>query len=203
MQKVNIFFLRHGMTTGNIEKRYIGISDESLCDDGKEDIRARYDDGDYDEISKAAADTSCEIWRSPMLRCAQTAEIIFPKQRTNVENDLKECNFGKFENKSWPDLTGDEEYQAWIDSGGRLPFPGGESQDEFRTRCCKAFRKIIAIGEKSGTETVIFIVHGGTIMSIMAEYGKPYKDYFDWHVDNACGIKCLWNGEFLEFIDEF
>lgn len=200
---MNIFFIRHGMTSGNLKKRYIGVTDEPLCDEGIEKLYARYDDGSYNDVLKAAADTSCIIWRSPMLRCAQTAEIIFAGEKNNIETDLMECDFGKFENKNWIELTGDVDYQAWIDSGGRLPFPDGESQAGFRARCGKAFRRIISAGEKSGTETVIFVVHGGTIMSIMAEYGKPRKDYFEWHVENACGIKCLWNGEFLEFIDEF
>ena len=44
-------------------------------------------------------------------------------------------NFGSFEGKTYFDLNGNEDYQRWIDSGGTLPFPDGESRAEFITRC--------------------------------------------------------------------
>ena len=31
---ISLVFIRHGATKGNLEKRYIGISDEPLCDVG-------------------------------------------------------------------------------------------------------------------------------------------------------------------------
>ena len=31
---MEIVLIRHGATAGNIEKRYIGITDENLCDTG-------------------------------------------------------------------------------------------------------------------------------------------------------------------------
>ena len=39
-------------------------------------------------------------------------------------------NFGSFEGKTYFDLNGNEDYQRWIDSGGTLPFPGGESREQ-------------------------------------------------------------------------
>ena len=48
---------------------------------------------------------------------------------------LKECDFGDFENKNYKELSGNPDYQAWIDSGGALPFPGGEDPEGFRNRC--------------------------------------------------------------------
>lgn len=44
-------------------------------------------------------------------------------------------NFGEWELKSYKELSTDirfrDSYQAWIDSGGTLAFPNGESRKEF------------------------------------------------------------------------
>ena len=39
MKKVTL--IRHGKTAGNLEKRYIGITDEVLCKEGREEIAAK------------------------------------------------------------------------------------------------------------------------------------------------------------------
>lgn len=200
---MNVYFIRHGLTVGNVQKRYIGKTDEPLCDDGITELRAKIAAGDYDKLMDAAADENCMIWRSPMLRCAQTAEIILPEHEYKIENDLRECDFGRFENKNWIELSGDPDYQAWIDSGGTMSFPGGEAQAGFRKRCVSAFRRIVSDAEENNTQSLIFVVHGGTIMAIMAEYGVPKRDYFDWQIKNGCGIMCIWNGECLNMSGMF
>ena len=69
------------------------------------------------------------VFVSPMLRCRQTAEILFP-QIPQIEIDpWREMDFGEFEGKNYAQLNGDLRYQAWIDSGGTLAFPGGESRE--------------------------------------------------------------------------
>lgn len=200
---MNVFFVRHGITAGNLQKRYIGKTDEPLCDEGAVKLRDKLSAGDYDKVLNAAKDAACAIWRSQMLRCAQTAEIILPEYECRIESGLRECDFGRFENKNWMELSGDPDYQAWIDSGGTLPFPGGEAQAGFRKRCVSAFRKIMSDAEEQNVQSLIFVVHGGTIMAIMAEYGIPKRDYFEWQIKNGCGIMCIWDGKCLNMTGEF
>ena len=200
---MKIYFIRHGLTEGNIQKKYIGKTDEPLCTEGIAELREKLADGDYENVVNEASKAGCTIWRSPMLRCAQTAEIIFPGKKNNIESDLRECDFGRFESKNWEELSDDPEYQAWIDSGGTLHFPCGESQAGFRRRCAAAFRRIVSDAKENNFKSLIFIVHGGTIMSVMAEYGAPRRDYFDWQIKNSCGIMCNWDGKCLELTDEF
>ena len=68
------------------------------------------------------------VLTSPMRRCVQTAEILFPDTPREIVYGLQECDFGDFEGKNYAELSGDPAYQAWIDSGGTLAFPGGESK---------------------------------------------------------------------------
>lgn len=171
---MKLVFIRHGMTKGNLEKRYIGRTDEDLCEEGIHELEKRT----YPDVKRVIS--------SPMKRCIQTAEIIYPDISIEIEDELKECDFGKFEGKNYYDLNGDTDYQNWIDSGGTLDFPEGESLQEFKDRCIHGFEKII----ESVNEDTAFVVHGGTIMAIMEKYDAGQKGYFDYQLGNGEGYVC-------------
>ena len=61
-----------------------------------------------------------------MKRCLETAALIYPNLSMDTNVLLRECDFGKFENKNYHELSEVKEYQEWIDSNGTLPFPNGE-----------------------------------------------------------------------------
>ena len=197
-----LILIRHGKTAGNLLGRYIGSrTDEPLCDEGREGLAGKQ----LPEVER--------LYVSPMKRCVETAEILWPgfdRKKMQKVTDLRECDFGDFENKNYKELSGNGDYQAWIDSNGTLPFPNGESMDAFKSRCLEAFARIVE--EVSGAEqewiasgkTGIFragiVVHGGTIMAILEQYGYPKADYFDYQVKNGCGYRLtpvegtrLWN----------
>ena len=197
-----LILIRHGKTAGNLLGRYIGSrTDEPLCDEGREGLARKQ----LPEVER--------LYVSPMKRCVETAEILWPgfdRKKMQKVTDLRECDFGDFENKNYKELSGNGDYQAWIDSNGTLPFPNGESMDAFKNRCLEAFARIVE--EVSGAEqewiasgkTGIFragiVVHGGTIMAILEQYGYPKAAYFDYQVKNGCGYRLtpvegtrLWN----------
>ena len=186
-----LILIRHGKTAGNLLGRYIGSrTDEPLCDEGREGLAGKQ----LPEVER--------LYVSPMKRCVETAEILWPgfdRKKMQKVTDLRECDFGDFENKNYKELSGNGDYQAWIDSNGTLPFPNGESMDAFKSRCLEAFARIVE--EVSGAEqewiasgkTGIFragiVVHGGTIMAILEQYGYPKAAYFDYQVKNGCGYR--------------
>ena len=197
-----LILIRHGKTAGNLLGRYIGSrTDEPLCDEGREGLAGKQ----LPEVER--------LYVSPMKRCVETAEILWPefdRKEMQKVTDLRECDFGDFENKNYKELSGNGDYQAWIVSNGTLPFPNGESMDAFKSRCLEAFARIVE--EVSGAEqewiasgkTGIFragiVVHGGTIMAILEQYGYPKAAYFDYQVKNGCGYRLtpvegtrLWN----------
>ncbi|MBR5637759.1 MAG: histidine phosphatase family protein [Pseudobutyrivibrio sp.] len=180
-----ITLIRHGMTPGNLNKCYIGITDEELSDEGISQIKSR---------SYPKADI---VFSSPLLRCIQTAKLIYPTHEPFIIEELKETDFGCFEGKNYKELSGVLEYQKWIDSGGELAFPGGESKQEAIDRSLIGFNKLI---EKSKDYSNISVIaHGGTIMAILQSiFGG---DYYSYHVENGEGytIDLSHNGIFNEF----
>ena len=65
---MELVFIRHGKTKGNMQSRYIGTTDEGLCKEGINELR-----NNKDIYPKADI-----VFTSPMKRCIQTAEVIYP-----------------------------------------------------------------------------------------------------------------------------
>ena len=185
---MKLIFIRHGKTAGNCEKRYIGTTDEPLCEEG----RAGLLDKRY-----PAADI---VIASPMKRCLETAKLLYPGQKPVLYDGLRECDFGAFEGKNYLELSKDPDYQRWIDSAGTLPFPGGERIEDFKRRCVEAFEA--AVCAYSSADSLAFVVHGGTVMAVMERYALPKKDYYDFQVGNGCGYTAFFDGKAIFDIEE-
>lgn len=178
--KVNLIFIRHGETKGNLGKRYIGKTDESLCEEGRQRILKLADGGKYPLTDF--------VFLSPMKRCRETCQIIYPSCKMCVIEEFREIDFGLFENRSYKELEDDINYINWIKSNGELPFPDGEPRESFIDRCYTGFLKAcdeINRSFRKKIPVVAFVIHGGTIMAIMSKICG--KSYFDWQVKNGCG----------------
>lgn len=179
-RELHIYFIRHGFTKGNEEGRYVGRTDESLSETGREKLKI--------EARNAKYMVPDVILVSPMKRCVETAGILFPNRECTIVDDFRECDFGQFEYRNYSELNGTLEYQQFIDSNGMTGFPGGESPNLFRSRCQKAFLEAVdKLKDQSVVEHVALVVHGGTIMSILDGFSEPHRDYFDWQVSNGDG----------------
>ena len=84
---MRILLIRHGLTAGNKEKRYIGRTDEPLCPEG------------LAALGQCSYPCCAALVSSPMQRCRQTAQILFPAQKIHICEALRECDFGDFEGK--------------------------------------------------------------------------------------------------------
>lgn len=178
---MKLIFIRHGKTAGNLEKRYIGKTDEPLCEEGISEL-------------KSIVYPDCDIVvTSPMKRCIQTAKLIYPEKKIIVREDFRECDFGDFEGKNYRELSGNTDYQKWIDSGGTAAFPNGENPSEFKKRCIAEFVKTLS--EFDENTVLSFVVHGGTIMSVFEKFACPKGGYYDFQVPNAHGFIAEFDGE--------
>ena len=128
---------------------------------------------------------------SPMLRCIQTAELMFPGTERKTEPRLRECDFGQFEGKTYEELKSVPKYIAWLKSNGTIPFPGGEEQSVFRRRSVEgAIEQIEWLIEKK-VQRAAFVVHGGTIMAVFEQLAEEKKNFYDWQVGNGSGYRVI------------
>lgn len=101
--------------------------------------------------------------------------------------ELRETDFGAFEYKTYGDLKDNPVYQAWIESGGMLAFPGGESGTDFRQRSRRAFLACLRHARAREIRKAAIVTHGGVIMSVMEAYARPKADFYSWQLQNGCG----------------
>ncbi len=188
--KLEVLLLRHGQTQGNLEKRYIGKTDEPLLLDDTESMRKI--SALQKRLEQEAIAGSQKLFVSPMLRCRQTAELLFPGQEQVVIDKLREMDFGRFEAKNYMELSADPAYQAWIDSDGRLPFPEGEDRECFIKRTMEGFRQMTEQAWRENCGQIVAVVHGGSIMAILSCLMQD--DYFAYQVPNLAGYAFCYEG---------
>ena len=183
--QIKLVLIRHGATLSNKEHRYLGRTDEGLSTEGEQalqEARNAYPYIDY-------------LFSSPMRRCTQTARILYPKQEIVLIQEWVEMDFGDFEGKNYMELKECEYYQKWIDSNGTLPFPNGESREDFIERCIQGFHKMLLQlknqNQINSGMAAGLVIHGGTIMSLLSTFCGG--EYFDYHVANGQGYICTLN----------
>ncbi len=187
---VHCKFIRHGRTQANLEKRYIGRTDEPLL---------KGEERSFGDWKDCVADV---VYTSPMKRCVQTSAYIFPDKEPVIIEDFREIDFGKFEMKNYQELQDDANYIRWIESNGTLAFPNGESRGDFMKRCMNGFHQMIADITRNyygySEVSVACVVHGGTIMAILSQLLGG--DYFDYQCANGQGYEvnlCIKDGNHI------
>lgn len=171
-KRINITLIRHGATQSNDSGRYIGRrTDEELSGEA---FMYSYDEDKPDKV-----------FSGPLKRCAMSARLLFPETTPVIIEEMTEIDFGEFEGKSYDELKHDERYQSWIDSGGRLPFPGGEDRDSFIKKSFTAFRELLS--RMADNESAVLICHGGNIMAVMSTLLGG--DYYDYMIGNFEGYR--------------
>lgn len=178
---MELYWIRHGMTKGNAERRYVGgRTDEGLAEAGRKELEKRAALGLYPR-----ADT---VFVSPMKRCRETAAILYPGVERITVEEFRECDFGLFENKNEEELKGLAFYEDWIRAGEGAAFPEGESPALFTKRCVEALRALAETG-KIGAKTA-FVVHGGVIMSVLSGLDEKQKGFYGYYAENGWGYRC-------------
>ena len=179
MKTYTVYLIRHALTQGNLEGRYIGQTDEELCREGLEQLEAMKNDYGYPYPNV--------VFTSGLKRCKQTAAILYPDKTPIEMRGFEECDFGEFEGHTADELEPYEEFSQWL-SGGEDARPlNGESNKEFAERVCDCFNKTVEGLIKTGTQKAAIITHGGVIMTILSAFGLPELPMTEWLCPSACG----------------
>ena len=170
-----LYFIRHGETEFNRDKRYQGNLNIPLSKEGAEKVQK--------------ADFEPEVvYVSGLKRTAETAAILFPNAKQRRVPGLNEMNFGIFEGRNADEMEFDPAYRDWVDHNCETRCPGGEDKAEFSERVCRAFEEVMQECLAEGREEVVIVSHGGTIMTILEAYGNPKRDFYGWLCGNALGF---------------
>ncbi|MEA5082628.1 MAG: histidine phosphatase family protein [Lachnospiraceae bacterium] len=181
---MEITFIRHFKTKGNLEKRYVGTTDEDIIE---QEVRIGYPNADM-------------VFSSPLKRCIQTAKVIYSDMSLCIEKELRETDFGEFEYKNYGELKDNKDYLLWLESNGIISFPNGERREDFIKRSVSGFYKCVEKAKEC--EKLAFIVHGGNIMAILSQL-TDNKNFYDFQCGNGCGFITKYENGSLRVTGEF
>jgi probable phosphoglycerate mutase len=114
------------------------------------------------------------VLTSPILRAAQTADLVFPGGPNFLEPGLSEASFG-----AWEGLTHDEakmkfpqEYQAWGEDWLNNPPPGGESGLDLKLRIQSLIDRLLFHYQG---QCVALVSHAGAMRMLLGLllHGQP------------------------------
>lgn len=180
MKYFKLHLIRHGLTEGNLDGRYIGSgTDLPLCDQGRAELEQLQTQYRYPTVPV--------VFCSPMLRATQTASLLFPDARQIVLQDLREMNFGKFENRKVSELVKDPEFASWMDPTSRTNPDGAEDRKAFYDRTSEMLMKLFEYMIKSHIDEAACVTHGGVIMNMLASHALPFHKPEEWMTDPGCG----------------
>lgn len=176
---MELILMRHGTTQGNVERRFIGVTDIPLIPEGEALAR---------QVGPTLPAVE-HVFRSPLVRCRQTAELLWPGTAHTVVDDLRETDFGPFEGKNHEELKDDALYRAWLADGPDFSkVPVGESARAVVLRAERAVQEILGRAVARHYRTVGVVSHGGLLMALMAKFARPEReDLYDWMAPNCGG----------------
>jgi len=182
MKTYKIHLIRHGLTEGNLKQQYIGSTDLPLAAAGVAELRRLKEETDYPRVDA--------VYSSPMLRCRQSAAILYPNHDIQLVDNMREIDFGDFEGKTANELELLTSYADW--AAGRITAaPNGEDNTEFAKRLCVGLNQIVRDMMSKGAEHAAVIMHGGAIMMLLASCAVPRKSMIEWTCPAGSGYSIL------------
>ena len=160
-----IYFVRHGETEWNLNRRIQGRTDIPLNETGRDQAR---------ETGRLLSSRRWDlIVSSPLSRAFETASIIAEElgmPRPEVLRDVEERNYGDAEG-----LTYEQIERQFPDDA---PVPGRESRDEVTARVIPA---IVDLAERHPGQSILVVTHGGVIRSVLmkvapGEHAVPIRN---------------------------
>lgn len=176
---MRLLLLRHGVTAGNLLGRYQGRTDEPLAPEGRTQALRR----------RAHLPPVEALWCSPLLRCRETAQLLFPLREATVVEELRELDFGAWEGHTWAEVGDEAVYDRWLSGEGSACFPGGETLGAFHSRINRAFSLISTQCAELGIASAVIVAHSGVFSALLSQ--KIGGNYFSWHCPPCGGYSAL------------
>jgi 2,3-bisphosphoglycerate-dependent phosphoglycerate mutase len=161
----DLFMIRHGQSTYNLENRFTGRLDVPLSSHGIEEAKA---------AALKLKDFKIDIaYTSTLKRAIDTLQIILNTEKDNhtpiIKNEaLNERNYGELQGLNKADTItkyGEAQVTLWRRSYNETP-PGGESLKDTEARVMPYFNETIYGKLKQGLN-VLIVAHGNSLRAIV------------------------------------
>jgi alpha-ribazole phosphatase len=102
------------------------------------------------------------VYSSPLRRCRQLAEYLFPQSSVVLDDRLKEIHCGDWEMQLWDEIE-KAHLQQWLQDSLNSCMPGGESYVQLYNRVRQFFNSLCV-----HPQPIAIVSHGGVIRSLLS-----------------------------------
>ena len=177
-----LFLVRHGQTSGNVQRVWQGWIGGELTPLGVQQAEAT-----ARRLAACGEDIDA-LYSSPLHRAWQTAQIVGQALGLSpvAHEGLKEIWFGEIEGVTLEEFAAryPELYRRWSNRNDMsFTWPGGESRAEFHQRAGRAIEEIVA---RHDGGSIVIASHGGTLRAILAHlFPVQLGRWFHYNLDNC------------------
>lgn len=149
-----LLLIRHASPGASYAGRYLGKSDVPVADWPAQRLAALVQD-------RNPARCFC----SPMLRARQTAQRIAGQLPVEIDEDLREVDFGDWEGRTFEQIAASDPagVNRWAEFSDDFAFPGGESIGSFLNRVGRVASRLAA----EPSDRLLVVTHGGVIRAMI------------------------------------
>lgn len=196
---MQIIFVRHGQTDENAANRYLGHTDPSLNDQGRQQIV-----NFTKQFPVYFSENITSFYSSDLKRAQETAQIVGNSLNLlppTLVPALREMHFGDWESLTYeqimeanPDLV-----TSWIDNPFEVSPPSGETLLALGARFDTWLEQILH--QASDVENILIVCHGGPIRWFRSKWLLGDERKF-WHVEgvkHGTGIVVQYDKQAREF----
>jgi len=153
MPAQSVCLIRHGETEWSLNGRHTGTTDIPLTEHGRNVARL------WKPV--ASQQTFALVMTSPLQRARETCELTGLGQRAEVDNDLREWNYGDYEGLTTKQIQAQRPSWMIFTDG----CPNGESPDDVQARIDRVIKKVRAV-----EGDVVLFAHGHFLSSFGARW---------------------------------
>ncbi|KAI9025973.1 histidine phosphatase superfamily [Phycomyces nitens] len=157
--------MRHGNTDANVEKWLQGHTGKSCTNTTLNACGLSQATRVGERLSREKFD---KVYCSSLTRCSQTAAAItahHPGLQTVYRDGLRERSFGKLEGQPIRAAFGDLKRSS-RSSDDYIREAGGETEAEFRSRVCSAYKDIVEEAKAAKETDILIVTHGGPLRNL-------------------------------------
>lgn len=173
------------MTAENEKRAYIGWTNTPLSESGRKELLTA--NRHFFPIDK--------VYCSDLVRCTETANILFPNQSISMLEQLREINFGKWEGKTYEELKDEAVYQGWLEEPINGCPPEGESFHKFSLRVLDGWEKVREDMLQLGVSHSAIVAHGGVMRCLLTHLTALNRPFFEWEVPFGSGYQLIWSDD--------
>lgn len=180
-----IYLVRHAEAEGNLYRRIHGWYDALVTDNGFDQMKCL-----EERFRDIPVDT---VWSSDLYRTKTTARAVYEPKGLTLQTDpqLRELNFGTWEDKTWGEVYQHEEDEIirFNASDPTWRAPGGENLAEAGARLQQA---ITRIARENPDKTVAIFSHGTAIRQFLANVqGLSPQEWGKLSHSENTAVSCL------------